>query len=287
MTASLTDLRPASTVLLLRDLAPSGAGIEVFMERRSVDSGFVGGAYVFPGGRVDPADTIDAAHCTDDEATAGRRLGLATGALAHLVAAIRECFEEAGVLLAYDRTGAILDFGDPEVEHRFKELRDQLNAGTITIQQIAEREQLRLATDRIAYWSHWITPLGEPRRYDTRFFVARAPEGQTAGHDDWELTSSAWVTPREAIERAERREWKVIFPTLMNLRDLDRHRSADAAVAWAGGQPLPLPANQPRVLGDRVLLPGEPGYENGEPDFSKIDPAVLARSFALSTERRP
>ena len=133
----------------------------------------------------------------------------------------------------------------------------------------------------------WITPLGEPRRYDTRFFVARAPEGQTAGHDDWELTSSAWVTPKEAIDRAERREWKIIFPTLMNLRDLDRHRSADQVMAWAGGQPLPLPANQPRVLGDRVLLPGEPGYENGEPDFSKIDPAVLARSFALSTERRP
>jgi hypothetical protein len=179
----------------------------------------------------------------------------------------------------------VLDFGNPEVEDRYKALRDQLNAGTVTIQQIAEREELRLATDRIAYWSHWITPLGEPRRYDTRFFVARAPEGQTAAHDDWELTSSAWVTPADAIERAIRREWKIIFPTLMNLKDLATHRAADDAVAWAGAQPLPLRANQPRVLGDRVVLPGDPGYEDAEPDFGRIDPKVLSRSFALSTER--
>lgn len=284
MSASPTDLRLASTVLLLRD-AP--AGVEVFMEKRHVDSGFVGGAYVFPGGRVDPDDAIDAAHCADDEASASGRLGLPTGGLAHLVAAIRECFEEAGVLLAYDRAGALLDFGTPDVEARYKSLRDQLNAGTISIQQIAEQESLRLATDRIAYWSHWITPLGEPRRYDTRFFVARAPLGQTAAHDDWELTSSAWVTPAEAIERAIGRAWKIIFPTLMNLKDLARHTTADTAVAWAGAQSLPLRANQPRVLGDRVLLPGDDGYERAEPDFAKIDPKVLARSFALSAERQP
>ncbi len=256
------------------------------MEKRHVDSGFVGGAYVFPGGRVDPDDAIDAAHCADDEASASGRLGLASGGLAHLVAAIRECFEEAGVLLAYDRAGALLDFGAPGLEPRYKVLRDQLNAGTVSIQEIAQQESLRLATDRIAYWSHWITPLGESRRYDTRFFVARAPEGQVAAHDDWELTSSAWVTPAEAIDRAMSREWKIIFPTLMNLKDLARHATADAAVAWAGTQSLPLPANQPRVLGDRVLLPGDEGYETAEPDFGKIDPKVLARSFALSAERR-
>ena len=286
MSATPTDLRLASTVLLLRDTANPGAGLEVFMEKRHVDSGFVGGAYVFPGGRVDPEDAIDAAHCADDETSAGRRLGLEQGALAHLVAAIRECFEEAGVLLAYSRSGSILDFGDPAVEDRFKILRDRLNAGTISIQQIAKLEGLRLATDRIAYWSHWITPLGEPRRYDTRFFVAHAPEGQTAGHDDWELTSSAWVTPKDAIDRAIRREWMIIFPTLMNLRDLSRHASAEAAVAWAGRQPLPLRANQPRILIDRVVLPGDAGYDEAEPDLLKIDPKILARTFSLSAERR-
>lgn len=270
----------ASTILLVRNAAAPAGGVEVFMERRHLQSGFVGGAYVFPGGRVDPADAIDTGYCTDlDEATANRRLGLERGGLAHYVAAIRECFEEAGVLLAYDRSGAILDFTDPPVEEHFKRLRDQLNAGTITIQQIADREKLRLATDRIAYWSHWITPAGEPRRYDTRFFVTHAPERQTAGHDDWELTSSAWITPREAIERAIRREWRIIFPTLANLKSLNQHQTADAAVAWAGAQQVPLPVNLPKVWRGRVVLPGDEHYDIAEADFSKVDPDVLRQAF--------
>lgn len=271
------ELRPASTVLLVRD---ARSGIEVFMERRHLDSGFVGGAYVFPGGRVDPDDAIDPARITDlDEPTANQRLGLTSGGLAHYVAAIRECFEEAGVLLAYDRSGSLLDFGDPAVEDHFKRLRDQLNAGTLSIQTIADQEDLRLATDRIGYWSHWITPFGEPRRYDTRFFVTEAPSGQTAGHDDWELTHSAWVSPQEAIERALRREWMIIFPTLMNLKALARHDTAAAAVAWANLQPVPLPANLPRVLKGRVVLPGDEGYEVAEGDISKVDRDAFEKSF--------
>jgi 8-oxo-dGTP pyrophosphatase MutT (NUDIX family) len=285
-----TDLRQASTVLLVRDtgLAEPGRGVEVFMERRHVETVFVGGAYVFPGGRVDPADSIDAAHCTDlDDERANRTLGLSAGGLAHYVAAIRECFEEAGVLLAYDRAGGLLDLDAPDTQRRFEALRSDLNSGRTTIREIAEQENLRLATDRIVYWSHWITPIGEPRRYDTRFFIAHAPPGQSAGHDDLELTSSAWVTPRDAIDRAHRGEWKIIFPTLMNLKALAAHPTAEAAMRWAAAQPLPLPANQPRVFDDRVVLPGEEGYDQGESDLSKVDPAVLARSFSsLSVERR-
>ncbi len=276
----MTDLRLASTILLVRDAVAPGAGIEVFMEKRHLQSGFVGGAYVFPGGRVDPEDAIDPARCAGlDEATANRRLGLASGGLAHFVAAVRECFEEAGVLLAYDRTGAMLDFGDPAVEEHFKHLRDQLNAKTTTIQNIADQDNLRLATDRIAYWSHWITPIGEPRRFDTRFFVTRAPEGQIAAHDDWELTSSAWVTPATAIERALRREWMIIFPTLVNLKALAQHPTADAAVAWAAAQPVPLPANQPKVYRGRVVLPGDEGYEVAEDDLSTVDRNAFERAF--------
>lgn len=276
----MTELRLASTILLVRDAATPAAGIEVFMEKRHLQSGFVGGAYVFPGGRVDPDDAIDPARCAGlDDATANRRLGLASGGLAHFVAAVRECFEEAGVLLAYDRTGALLDFGDPAVEEHFKRVRDQLNSKTTTIQAIADQNDLRLATDRIAYWSHWITPLGEPRRFDTRFFVTRAPEGQVAAHDDWELTSSAWVTPASAIERALRREWMIIFPTLVNLKALARHPTADAAVAWAAAQPVPLPANQPKVYRGRVVLPGDEGYEVAEDDLSKVDRNAFERAF--------
>lgn len=264
----------ASTVLLVRDTAATEGGVEVFMEKRSAQSGFIGGAYVFPGGRVDPADVIDPARCTAiDETTANYRLSLETGGLAHYVAAVRECFEEAGVLLAYDRTGALLDFGDPAIEEHFRQLRLQLNAGTISIQTIAERDDLRLATDRIAYWSHWITPTDQPKRFDTRFFVTRAPEGQLAAHDDWELTSSAWVTPKEAMARAHRREWMIIFPTLRNLESLGRHATADAAVAWANQQPMPLPANLPRVFRGRVVLPGDEGYDGAEADTSTLNAA--------------
>lgn len=272
--------RPASTVLLVRDAPAPGSGVEVFMERRHTDSAFVGGAYVFPGGRVDPEDAVDPELCVGlGDAEASRQLGMAEGGLAHFVAAIRECYEEAGILLAYDQAGALLDFADPAVEEHFRELRARMNAGQVTLARIAERERLRLATDRLAYWSHWITPVGEPRRYDTRFFIAEAPERQVAAHDDWELTTSAWIAPRDAIARALRREWTIIYPTLMNLKVLAAQPSAQAAVAWAARQPRPLPANLPRALGGRVVLPGDPGYERAESDFSGLDPGIFERSF--------
>lgn len=212
-------MRTAATVLLLRD---SQRGLEVFMEQRHIKSDFVGGAYVFPGGAVDEEDRVDESLCAGlDDAAASSLLELDHGGLAYWVAAIRECFEEAGVLLAYDSTGAMLDFADPATEQRFKELRDRLNAQDLGIEQLAHDEGLILATDRVSYWSHWVTPAGQPRRYDTRFFVAHAPEHQIATHDDWELTSSAWVTAREALDKGAAREWMVIFPTVKNLIELD------------------------------------------------------------------
>ncbi len=271
---------PASSVLLVRDTPSREPGVDVFMAQRHVKSAFVGGAYVFPGGRVDPEDAVEAALLAGlDETEASRRLGLATGGLAHYVAAIRESFEEVGVLLAYDRTGALLDLADPARAEHFEGLRHRLNAGETTIAEIARGESLQLAVDRLEYWSHWITPLGEPRRFDTRFFLARAPEGQVAAHDRHELTGSAWVAPGEAIARALRHEWMVIFPTLMNLKELGRHGSVDAAMAWARRQPLPLRVNQPRIYRDRVVLPGDDGYEQGAPDISGADPDVFERSF--------
>jgi 8-oxo-dGTP pyrophosphatase MutT (NUDIX family) len=256
-------MRLAATVLLLRD---SDNGIEVFMEKRHIKSDFVGGAYVFPGGAVDPSDADSAEElCSglDDDA-ASKRLGVDDNGLAFYVAAIRECFEEAGVLLAYDSTGELLSFEDEAVEDHYKKLRDQLNSGDITIQQIARQEGLTLATDLIEYWSHWITPAGQPRRYDTYFFAVRAPSSQTAAHDDWELTSSAWVTPMEALDRGAAREWMIIFPTVKNLIELGSHATAEKALAAARAKPE-LPANQPKVrvvdgVG-RVVLPGDEGYE--------------------------
>ena len=271
----------ASTVLLVRDQeGPEGTRLEVFMEKRHIKSDFVGGAYVFPGGRVDEADGIDPELCAGlDEESANLHLGLDGGGLAHYVAAIRECFEEAGVLLAYDHSGDLLDFSQSSVEDRYRDLRDRMNRGEVSLQDMTRREGLRLATDRMAYWSHWITPEGQPRIYDTRFFIAHAPDKQTATHDDWELTSSAWVTPGEAIEHAMRREWMISFPTLVNLRQLSRFATADEAVRWAREQRRPLPVNQPRVHDGRVVLPGEDGYEQAERDVSRHDPKIFFTSF--------
>ena len=277
--------RHASTVLLLRD---SERGVEVFMERRHIKSDFVGGAYVFPGGRVDPEDRVDEALChglTDREASV--RLSLEEGGLTFYVAAIRECFEEAGVLLAYDRDGRLLDFWDRSVEEHYEALRGELNAGKLSLLDIAAQEGLTLATDRISYWAHWITPEGQPRRYDTRFFVTRAPRNQTAGHDDHELTSSAWVTAREALEHGRRGEWMIIFPTIRNLMKLARFDTADAAIAAVDAQEE-FPIIQPRVLlgrtpdePPRAVIPGEEGYEKAAPSPSVANARDWKRAFSV------
>jgi len=268
--------KPASTILLLRD-ADDGR-IEVFMEKRHLSSTFVGGAYVFPGGRVDEEHRVAGELRSPG---AHRRaidlLGSDDGP-AHMVAALRETFEEAGVLLAYDADDRLLDFSDPEVEDRYREARDRLNAGDLQWPELLGRENLRLATDRLHYWSHWVTPVGEPRRYDTRFFVAEAPTGQTATHDDWELTSSVWVDPGTALDRALAGEWFIIFPTLHTLRRLEQLGSTAEALAWAAADHH-RPVNQPRLLEGRPVLPGDEGYEDAEEDITGSDPAAWTATF--------
>lgn len=271
------EIRPAATILLLRD---ASAGLEVFMVRRNRNSAFVGGAYVFPGGRVDATDAIDPRRCVGlDPDTADQRLGLSGQGLSFHVAAVRECFEEAGVLLAYDRHGTLLDFGAPDADAHYRSLRDRLNAGTLSFAELIEQEDLFLALDRLAYLSHWITPMGEPRRFDTRFFVAEAPAHQVAAHDDWELTESDWVAPSEAIERARKREWQIILPTVANLQSVAPHRSAADAVRWARDQALPLTAFLPKVYQGRLVLPGDDDYDLGEPDISLLDREGRERAF--------
>ena len=167
--------RPAATLVLAREDA---AGIEVFLLRRTHLAEFAGGAYVFPGGALDPSDQDEqwAAHCAGmDDASASRLLKLEHGGLAYWIAAIRECFEEAGLLLAYDKRGEMLALDQPDTAREFASLREQLIAGTLSFAELCRDRNLRLALDHLAYFSHWITGQGRPRRYDTRFFVAVAP----------------------------------------------------------------------------------------------------------------
>jgi 8-oxo-dGTP pyrophosphatase MutT (NUDIX family) len=257
-------VRQAATVMLVRD---ADAGLEVFMLRRHPASEFVGGAMVFPGGAVDPHDLHTdleplCAGLTDP--LASQALDIDSGGLAFWVAAIRECFEESGLLLAYDRHGDMVRFDDPVVETRFRAHRAQVDAGLLPLPELCRHEQLTLACDTIHYFSHWITPVGPPRRYDTRFFVARAPAAQVGVHDDRETVANLWVRPHEALERAEAGELDIIWPTARSLEVLARFDTADDVLA-AAQTATQTPAARLRVVeadgATRIVLPGDPGYE--------------------------
>jgi 8-oxo-dGTP pyrophosphatase MutT (NUDIX family) len=266
-------VRPASTVMLVRDV-DSGVGIEVFMLRRTLAAAFAGGMYVFPGGRVDDTDGTAEVEAVSDglsDREASTRLGLSAGGLAYWTAAIRECFEEAGVLLARhatgDRPGDIVRFDDPSVAQRFELHRHAVHDGAFSIIDLCEQESLRLCAGDLSYVSHWITPVGEVRRFDTRFFVARAPQAQEPLHDDGETIASLWVSPGDALSRWRQGELAMIPPTLENLKFLADHTSADAVMAAAAAAPTPKPIlprlrvdAQGKVLG--VVLPDEADYDS-------------------------
>jgi 8-oxo-dGTP pyrophosphatase MutT (NUDIX family) len=235
-------IRDAATVLLVRD---GDAGLEVFMLRRSLNSVFVGGAYVFPGGAVDEADRhadLEAVCDGRSDAGASALLGVDTGGLAYWVAAVRECFEEAGVLLAHAGDGHVISFADPGVADRFRLHRKAVDSGEHRLIDVCRIEDLHIAADQIHYISHWITPRGAPRRYDTRFFVAAAPAEQVPLHDDRETIANLWVRPSDALERERKGELEMIFPTIKTLEAIAGFdRSADLIEAVAGGF---------RVIGD-------------------------------------
>lgn len=261
-------VKPAATVLLVRDAEVGG--IEVFMLRRTLAAAFASGMFVFPGGKVDDVDGVDGiSHLCDglDDRVASSRLGLSAGGLAYWVACIRECFEEAGVLLARRHdTGEVLRFDDEETESRFERERHAIHDGSVALLDLCAREGLRLTTDAIHYVSHWITPVGERRRFDTRFFVARAPHAQRPLHDNSETIDSMWIRPAEAIERWRSGDLVLMPPTAANIEFLLPYDSADDALAAAAlvGTPRPILPKlrinaDGRVTG--VAMPDDPDYD--------------------------
>ena len=253
--------------MLVRD---GVAGLEVFMLQRTLSAAFARGQYVFPGGTVDDAD-----HGTDfepicdgiDDAHASARMGLDTGGLAWLVAAIRECFEEAGVLLARrsDEAHAIR-FTDPAVADRFNAARHAIHEGHRSLADLCNDEGLVLLADRIHLVDHWVTPVGERRRFDTRFFVAAAPAEQAPLHDDKETIASRWVRPADALDLWRAGELQMFPPTVAALEFLRAHAGVAAAMAAAAAVGIP-PVVVPRVVLDdqgRVVgirRPGDPEYD--------------------------
>ena len=263
--AAAVPLRPASTVMLLRDTA---ADIEVFMMQRTTTAAFASGMYVFPGGRV---DDVDGAAELDDlcdglsDAEASDLLRVPHGGLAYWVAAIRESFEEAGVLLARDASGEFVKLNAPDTQAHYAHARHAVHEGSLSLAEFCREEKLRLAVDTIRYVSHWITPVGEKRRFDTRFFVAVAPTAQDPLHDDKETIASLWVSPGDALGRAQRGELAMIPPTTANLQFLAAYHTTQDAVAAAQSIGVPTPILPKlrydvdgRVVG--IVFPDDPAY---------------------------
>ena len=223
--------RLASTVMLLRD-SEVGQGIEVFMVRRIVQSEFLPDIYVFPGGSVSADDHLTeetVGICTPVAPTIADPEGRTTLGSGARVAAIREMFEEANVLLAY-QDGTMLAINE-ETEPRFAGYRQAFNERKGSLIDVAHAERLILATDRLAYFAHWITPEAMPKRYDTHFFLALAPTEQEAIYDRLETSEGIWIRPAEALDRLSRKEFPTGFPTFHQLRNLATFSTAQEAIA--------------------------------------------------------
>ena len=260
---------PAATVTLVRD---TQRGLEVLLLQRNFSSGFMPGVHVFPGGGLEDTDASEELYvlCTGpDDPQASRMLGIERGGLAYWIAAIRESFEEAGILLAYDAGGGFVALAGTEAAQRFGAYRGALEAGRSEFNTIVRGEGLRLATDRLLYFSHWITPVGAPRRYDTRFFVAVAPERQEASHDNHEAIAHIWIRPAEALNRYGRDQVKMRTPTIKTLELFANYFSTAALIAALTAH-REVPVIQPRLTRDGAsLLPGEPGYEEAGEEQGK------------------
>jgi 8-oxo-dGTP pyrophosphatase MutT (NUDIX family) len=249
--------RDAATVILVSDRPD----LHVLMLERTRRAVFGPGATVFPGGAVDAGDgagSVAERVVGIDDVAASAAQGLARGGLGFRVAAVRECFEEAGILLAREAPS-----GQPALhDDGLAAARTELNAGALAFGDMLAGRDLLIDARELRVFSHWLTPLGAPRRYNTWFFVAPAPVGEEGTHDDNELVASAWVRPIDALAQHADGDIDLIFPTEMSLRALSRYDRSrdllsdlDAVTLDAGGQP--------RVVrdgtGERVALPQDAG----------------------------
>jgi glyoxylase-like metal-dependent hydrolase (beta-lactamase superfamily II)/8-oxo-dGTP pyrophosphatase MutT (NUDIX family) len=259
--------RPAATIVVVRD---AGSGIEVLLSRRADGSDYTSGAWVFPGGIVDRGDREAHASCVGlDDAEASRKLGVEGGGLDFWVAAIRECFEESGLLFGYSTRRGLGELDAADLM-RLAAWRGALHRGERSIAALCKEEGISLAADRLAYLSHWLTPLGRAKRYDTRFFIAAAPPAQTALFDGTEMVEQLWIAPAEALARSG--SLRLLTPTQKTLEMVSRFADTEALMAWAAA-PRTVPLTMPRVAtgsaGMRPVLPDEPAWA----ELGRIDPA--------------
>ncbi|MCA9580540.1 MAG: NUDIX hydrolase [Myxococcales bacterium] len=258
--ATVTVPRDAATVLLLREALEAPEGFEVFMVQRHPKSAFMAGVHVFPGGKVDDHDRAAVVlsrvvGCTIEEAAEALGENLPSHRLAGIyVAAIRETLEEAGVFLG---TGIAQD--------QIPIVRRQLASNT-SFERILEAQRANLALDRLVPWTRWITPEVEPRRYDTRFFLAKVQPEVEATHDDRETTGQGWFSPSAALEAADAGTIGLAPPTHRSLEMLSAARSLSDALDSARRKKPPLVRP---VFGQDgevpfLALPGDPAHPEGQ-----------------------
>jgi len=257
----------SATVILARD-APEGQ-FQVLLMRRHRAQDFMGGAYVFPGGRLDEGDCHPGLvlHARGPTPSEAKRLlqedDLAeTVALGLFFTALRETFEEAGVLLARDESGKPMDFGQGVTAGRFASYRLQLHEGRISLLGLAEKEKITYALDHLIPYAHWITPEVEARRFNTRFLLARHPAGQFPVHDTIEMTRCLWLSPASALAQHGERAILLMPPTLKTIEELNAFRTVDELFEASRSRTihpiLPQAFTFPGGFG--VKLPHDPEY---------------------------
>jgi 8-oxo-dGTP pyrophosphatase MutT (NUDIX family) len=259
------NLESAATIILIRDVSSVS---EVFMIKRATKSNF-GGAWVFPGGKVDNEDSenniLDYCQGLDDK-QASSILSLNEGGLGYWVACVRECFEESGVLLAYKENGHLFK---PSLDEKIilNDLRRQLNDDSIVFIDILKKLNLRLALDRILYLSHWVTPKIESRRYSTRFFITSIANDQEAIHDGYEAVDSLWIKIEKALNDYEQGTFPIIMPTIKNLEAIAGYPSTLSILEDKESiLPSDILTIVPKFFFEKGklvgLLPGDTGYED-------------------------
>lgn len=262
----------AATVLLLRE---GENGFEVFMVKRPPDAGFAANALVFPGGQLDDADAV----LDEIGSRVTRPPKISDKDLALRICAIRETFEEAGVLLARPRRRKKL-IEPKRAAQIAKKYRKKLHNGEITLAELVVKEDLELACDELVPFAHWITPQGRPRRFDTWFYLARAPEGQVAGHDSVELVDSMWGAPAKTLADTDGGKWTLVFATRMNLMRLAESRTLDAVIERAeNADIIAVEPTVERVEGGNIFrIPANAGYPLTERFEKALAPATARAS---------